>query len=322
MTGRSTKGRAPSCTSTVRHAGSSAARPAATESVRSAPPATMASPAPATSRRKSGGCAASSGGQHERDLGDVGMDANGRSARSTIGTPAMGRYCFGRLAADPRPAARGDDDDSDVTRQAPAPAARRGRARPSNAGDLGAAAGRPEHPAEAEARRPPRCGARSLRSGGSRRPARSRRGRSTSRGAGRLYRLEIERGGDREVGTRLAQPHAGRDLHEDVQIGERGVGPPLEHRQQHREALGIETGGHPLRRAVARLGGERLDFDQHRPGAFHERGHRAAADPRRPARRETPPTDSAPATSPCSVMEKTPSSSTEPNRFLVVRSSR
>ena len=45
-----------------------------------------------------------------------------------------------------------------------------------------------------------------------------------------------------EIGSGLVQPNAGRDLHEDVKVGKRGLGPALEHGQQHREAPGTCTG--------------------------------------------------------------------------------
>ena len=116
-----------------------------------------------------------------------GWATNGRSARSTMGTPAIGRYCLGSSPPSRVPWPAGNDDYADVTRQAPAPAARRGRARPSTrrrpATPL---ARRAEHPAEAEPRRLGEPPLDRRRSGGSRRRGRSRRGRSRPPGPGRL----------------------------------------------------------------------------------------------------------------------------------------
>src|SRR3989442_395685 len=60
----------------------------------------------------------------------------------------------------------------------------------------------------------------------------------------------------------------------------------LKHREQHREPAVIEARRDPLRRAEPRLRGERLDLDEERAGAFHQRGHGGAGDVGRTAREE------------------------------------
>src|SRR6478672_180695 len=149
ITPRSTNGRAASCTRTVAQAGPSAARPAATESARAAPPPTIVSPEP-SERRNSGGVRAWSGGSTRTTCATSGCDTNGRRARRTIGTPAMGRNCFG--ASPPsrllRPAA---------TRTTPTSRGKRPHqlldvVEPDHrdAGHLHGAPGRAEHAPEAE----------------------------------------------------------------------------------------------------------------------------------------------------------------------------
>src|SRR5947208_16203185 len=95
MTARSTNGLAPSCTRTTVLSGRRAARPEATESLRSAPPATRVRPGPATSARNGGGDEASPTGRTTTTWQTSGWEVNGRTARSSTGTPARTWYCFG-----------------------------------------------------------------------------------------------------------------------------------------------------------------------------------------------------------------------------------
>src|SRR6266540_5917261 len=104
---RPTKGRAASCTSTTPTRGGSARRPARTESSRRAPPATSASRSPRSLPSHSGGRSAYAGGSATTTCRTSGWEVNGRSARSSIGTPRMARNCFGSPgpARTPAPAA-------------------------------------------------------------------------------------------------------------------------------------------------------------------------------------------------------------------------
>src|SRR6266540_3431798 len=104
---RPTKGRAASCTSTTPTPGGSARRPARTESSRRAPPATSASRSPRSLSSHSGGRSAYAGGSATTTCRTSGWEVNGRSARSSIGTPRMARNCFGSPgpARTPAPAA-------------------------------------------------------------------------------------------------------------------------------------------------------------------------------------------------------------------------
>ena len=180
MTGRSTNGRARivhqdhPCSPAP-----SAARPAATESPRSAPPATTTRRRPHDVRGGTPADAAGiGGGQDERHLGHVGMGRersqraqHHRHAARSAGTAWAG------LAAETRAPARGHDDDADVTRQAPAPAARRGRARPSRRPPPACRFATSRTRGGSRAARLRRSAARSRRWDGSRRRGRSRRGR-------------------------------------------------------------------------------------------------------------------------------------------------
>src|SRR5439155_1685899 len=105
---RVTNGRAASCTSTTAACGGSAARPARTDSARVAPPATSPSRSPTSFASHSGGRASNPAGTTTITCPTSGWDVNGRSARNSIGTPRIGRNCFGSPgpARTPAPAAR------------------------------------------------------------------------------------------------------------------------------------------------------------------------------------------------------------------------
>src|SRR5690606_38388419 len=95
-----------------------------------------------------------------------------------------------------------------------------------------------------------------------------------------------ERGGDREVGGRLREPHAADDVQEDVELAERDPGALLEDGEEEREALTVEAGRDTLRRAVARACRKRLDLDQERAGPLDRRRDGRAADAHGPLAEE------------------------------------
>ena len=104
---RLTKGRAASCTRTIALSAGSASSPARTESARCAPPGTSRNRSPRSLPSHSGGRSAYPGGSATITWRTSGCPVNGRSARSSIGTPRMGRNCFGSPgpARTPAPAA-------------------------------------------------------------------------------------------------------------------------------------------------------------------------------------------------------------------------
>src|SRR2546429_577949 len=104
---RVTNGRAASWTSTTVACGGSAPRPARTDWARVAPPATSANRSPTSLPSHSGGRASNPAGTTTITCPTSGWDVNGRNARSSIGTPRMGRNCFGSPgpARTPAPAA-------------------------------------------------------------------------------------------------------------------------------------------------------------------------------------------------------------------------
>src|SRR5438046_7887888 len=84
-----------------------AASPARTESTRWAPPGTKPSRSPRSFASQSGGRSAYPGGKVTTTWRTSGCPMKARSARSSIGTPRMGRNCFGSPgpARTPAPAA-------------------------------------------------------------------------------------------------------------------------------------------------------------------------------------------------------------------------
>src|SRR5947207_2901770 len=84
-----------------------AASPAQTESTRWAPPGTKSSRSPRSFASQSGGRSAYPGGKATTTWRTSGCSMKARSARSSIGTPRMGRNCFGSPgpARTPAPAA-------------------------------------------------------------------------------------------------------------------------------------------------------------------------------------------------------------------------
>ena len=81
----------------------------------------------------------------------------------------------------------------------------------------------------------------------------------------------------RQVGAGFDQPHAadGRDVH--VGPGHRHAGPPFEHREQQRQAPGVDALALRRRaRASCDRVGQRLHLDQERPVAVERRHDRRA----------------------------------------------
>src|SRR5205823_5421460 len=104
---RLTNGRAPSCTSTTLAPAGSARNPAPTDWARAAPPGTRRRRSPTSFPSHSGGRSAKPAGTATTTWPTAGCDVKGRSVRSSIGTPWMGRNCFGSPgpARTPAPAA-------------------------------------------------------------------------------------------------------------------------------------------------------------------------------------------------------------------------
>src|SRR5262245_26035829 len=232
ITARAGKGRAPSWTRTTRHSGRTAASPAATESARSVPPATSVNAAPWCWARKAGGVAASAGGRTSTRWATSGWAANGRTARSTRGTPARGRYCLAvpPLSRELRPAATTITPTSRGKR--PDQLLHVLQADERDAGHLDHASRAAEDPTEAE---PGRLGETPL--GGAAGTDLTAEADLAEEDDVRRRRPVVEAGeqgrGHGQVGAGLGQPHTGRDLDEHVQIGERGLRPALQHGEEN-----------------------------------------------------------------------------------------
>ena len=177
ITPRSTNGLAPSCTSTIPQSEGRARSPAATESLRSRPPATIVNPEPMSGARNAGGLSAWSGARTTTTRATSGWLAKGRRARKQYGDPGHGKKLLGDLAAEAAPLPRRHHHHADVTRQARAPAARHGRARPSRRRRPVTCSGTSRRRGGSRVGPPPRSAARSRRWAGSLHRGRSRRGR-------------------------------------------------------------------------------------------------------------------------------------------------
>src|SRR6266581_2286910 len=264
-----------------------AASPARTESTRCAPPGTKPSRSPRSLTSQSGGRSTYPGGRVTMTCRTSGCPMKARSARSSIGTPRMGRNCFGSPgpARTPAPAATtttptsGCEPTGELTdslqpdqlelsaRAAPPRARRQERAAEALARGFGEAAldagHRTDLAAQAYLSKEERVG----------------RHRT-------IVDCGDEGGKDGEVGRRLYEAHAAGNVDEDVQAAKRQAAAALEHGQQQGEAAVIQSGGHALRRPEPRFRGERLDLDEHRARAFHQRRHRGAGGASRAPREE------------------------------------
>src|SRR5437773_1982796 len=192
---------------------------------------------------RSGGRSAYPGGNATTTWRTSGWPVNGRSARSSIGTPRIGRNCFGSPgpARTPAPAATtttptsGCETTGELTdslqpdhlhvaaRAAPPRARRQERAAEALARGFGEAAldagHRTDLAAQAHLSKEERVG---------------------------RHRTIVDRGDeggkDGEVGRRLYEAHAAGNVDEDVQAAKRQAAAALEHGQQQGEAAVIQSG--------------------------------------------------------------------------------
>src|SRR6266513_4012871 len=222
-----------------------AASPARTESTRWAPPGTKPSRSPRSFASQSGGRSAYPGGKVTTTWRTSGWEVNVRSARNSIGTPRMGRNCFGSPgpARTPAPAATtttptsGCESAGEVTDAVHADQIEPGQAHPR--------AGGQEHAAEpltrrfAEASLDGRYGANLAAQADLAQEHVVRRERS-------VVHARDERRHDGEIGRRLHQAHRARHVHEHVPLAERQTAATLEDGEQHRQAAMVEPRGHPL----------------------------------------------------------------------------
>ena len=93
---------------------------------------------------------------------------------------------------------------------------------------------------------------------------------------GRSRKRRCERHRQRQVDRRLLDGQAADDAGVDVVAGEVEPGATAEHGDEQVQALGVESGNRPPRRAVDLRRDERLDLDQQRPAAL-ERGRHGDA---------------------------------------------
>src|SRR3954453_8910713 len=121
ITVRAAKGRAPSCTKTMRQSARTAARPAATESAGSAPPAISVNVSPGCRARKAGGLTAAAAGrtgtggdtargEDEHEVPHLRTGRERPDRRETKGHARHGVVLLGRSAAQPAAPTGGDDD--------------------------------------------------------------------------------------------------------------------------------------------------------------------------------------------------------------------
>src|SRR6266516_927312 len=285
---RVTNGRAASWTSTTATCGGSPPRPARTDWARVAPPATSPSRSPTSFPSHSGGRASKPAGTTTTTWTTSGWEVNGRSARNSIGTPRMGRNCFGSPgpARTPAPAATtttpttptsGCESPGEVTDAVHADQIEPGQAHPR--------AGGQEHTAEPLARRL----AEASLDGRYRANLAAQADLAQEHGVRRersVVHARDERRHDGEIGRGLHQAHPARHVHEHVPLAERQTAATLEDGEQHRQAAMVEPRGHPPWCAEAGLRRQRLDLDQERPRPFHQGGHGGAGDTRGAPRQE------------------------------------
>ena len=130
-----------------------------------------------------------------------------------------------------------------------------------------------------------------------------------------------QRQADRQVGGRLGEPHAADGGQVGVAAADRGVGPLVEHREDHRDPGGVEPGGGAARRGQGRLRDQRLHLgDERAPALEGDRDAGAATSVVRPDRNR--PLGSVSPTMPMSDRSKQPTSSVGPYRFLTARTRR
>src|SRR5690349_8784872 len=181
---------------------------------------------------------------------------NWRSARNSIGTPTIGRNCFGSPgpARTPAPAAT----TTTPTSGCEATGELTDSLQPNHFKVFaGLRSVREEHSTKALSRR---FGEASLDArDGPDLAAESHLAQEERVGRhGPVVDRRDEGREDGEVGGRLDQAHTSCDVHEHVEVPEREAAAALEHREQQGEPAMIEPGSHALRRPEARLGRERL----------------------------------------------------------------
>src|SRR6266513_2138846 len=266
---RVTNGRAASWTSTTAACGGSAPRPARTDWARVAPPATSASRSPTSLPSHSGGRTSNPVGTTTITCPTSGWEVNGRSARNSIGTPRIGRNCFGSPgpARTPAPAATtttpasGRESPGEVTDAVHADQLEPGQAHARTGGQEDAAESLARRFAETPLDRPHRADLAAQADFAQEHGVRRERA---------VVHAGNQRRHDREIGRGLDQPHAGRHIHEDVPLAERQAAAALEDGEEHRQPAMVEAGGHPLGCAEAALRRQRLDLHQERARPFHQ----------------------------------------------------
>src|SRR5216110_999402 len=217
---RVTNGRAASWTSTTVAWGGSAPRPARTDWARVAPPATSASRSPTSLPSHSGGRASNPGGTATITCPTSGWDVKGRNARNSIGTPRIGRNCFGSPGPARTPAPAATTTTPASGRESPGELTDAVHADQIEPGQAHARAGGQEHAAEPLARRfaeaslDGRYGANLAAQADLAQEHGVRRERS-------VVHARDERRHDGEIGRRLHQAHPARHVHEHVPLAER-----------------------------------------------------------------------------------------------------
>src|SRR6266550_2641008 len=258
---RVTNGRAASWTSTTTTWGGSAPSPARTDWARVTPPATSPSRSPTSLPSHSGGRASNPAGTTTTTCPTSGWEVNGRSARNNMGTPRIGRNCFGSPgpARTPAPAATtttpasGSESPGELTDAVHADQIQPGQGHPRAGGQEDAAESLTRRFTEA-----PLHGGH----GADLAPQPDLAQEHGVRRERAVVHARHQGRHDGEIGRGLDQPHAARHVHEHVPLAERQAAATLEHGEQHRQAAVVEPRSHALRGAEPALRRQRLDLDQ------------------------------------------------------------
>src|SRR5437879_2900805 len=249
---RLTNGRAASWTRMIVASSGSASSPARTESTRCAPPGTNPSRSPRNVPSQSGGRSTYPGGSVTTTWRTSGCPMKARSARSSMGTPRMGRNCFGSPgpARTPAPAATtttptsGGEAASELTDSL----------QPNHL-ELVAGAARTRRQEDAPESLARRFGKAPLDAGHGTNLTTEAHLAEEQRVGG--YGAIVDRGDqgrqNRQVGRGFDQTNASGHIDEYVEIPEGQAAAPLEHREQQGEAAMIESRGDALRRPESRL---------------------------------------------------------------------
>src|SRR2546426_7817598 len=282
---RLTTGGAASWIRMIVAASGKASSPARTESTRCAPPGTKPSRSPRIFPSQSGGWSTYPGGNVTTTWRTSGCPMKARSARSSMGTPRMGRNCFGSPgpARTPAPAATtttptsGSETAGELTDSL----------QPNHL-ELVTRAARTRRQKDAPESLACRFGKAPLDAG--HRTNLAAEAHLTEEQCVGRHRTIVDRGDeggeDGKVGRWLHEPYATGDVHEDIQAAERQAAAALEHREEQGEAAMIQPGCDALWRPESSLRREGLDLDEHRACAFHQRRHRRAGGAGRAPRQE------------------------------------